>query len=127
MDITLTTYEALDLMVTLSDQLDSIFGYWISTSFAMVVGIYVAKEHLNFGLAMCIGVLYLIASMMFGSRWIAAGSMIQELVATKLIPENYLEAASFLPWLRVVTFTFGCVVTEGYLVYAYRTFRNEYT
>ena len=123
MDLGLTTYEALDLMASLSDQLDSIFGYWISVSFAVVIGVFVAKDHLNIGLALCIGALYLIASIMFAARWYAVMVLIQELIATGLIPTSYLEAVTFLPSIRLFTFIAGLVVTEGYLVYAYRKFR----
>ncbi len=125
MDSSLTSYEALDLVFTLSAQLDSIFSYWISASFAVVVGTFVARDQLNLGLTLCIGSLYFLASAMFAVRWLSAGYLGQQVLYDDGLPAGYVESIWLLPTLRLVTFALGFLITEGYLIYAYRKFRDE--
>ena len=124
MDATLTTYETLDLVFTMSAQLDSIFSYWISASFAVVIGVFVAREHLNFGLALCIGALYFLASAMFAVRWVSAGILGQEVLFAQSMPAGYVESIWALPLLRLITFVLGFIITEGYLIYSYTQLRR---
>ena len=127
LDTPLTTYETLDLVFTMSAQLDSIFSYWISASFAVVIGVFVARDHLNLGLAVCIGALYFLASTMFAVRWISAGVLGQEILFAESMPAGYLESIWPLPVLRLITFALGFLITEGYLIYSYAQLRRERT
>ncbi|MDA1369648.1 MAG: hypothetical protein O2971_02655 [Proteobacteria bacterium] len=37
MNETLTDYELVDIVLTVGGQLDALFGYWISASFAVII------------------------------------------------------------------------------------------
>ncbi|MEE8113295.1 MAG: hypothetical protein V3T23_02965, partial [Nitrososphaerales archaeon] len=78
MEDAITAYEALDLILSATDQFDSIFGYWISVSFAVIVGIFVARDQLNLALTSTIGILYLVACIMFAIRFISVQQLISE-------------------------------------------------
>lgn len=118
----MSTYEVLDLVLTISDSLDSIFNYWISVTLAVIGGTFVARRHLTRGLVWTIGTVYAAASAMFALRFYVNG----RLLATAVKDASDLPgglgvgpAGALLGPLRLGVFLLGMVMTLWFVSYTY--------
>lgn len=121
----MTTYEIADLVISVTGQMDSLFNYWMSASFAVLVGSYIGKEHFNYSITLSISILYFLASMMFVARYFAMSTLIvsyTELAAASLPPE-FISTSPIIGITRASTFLVGFILTEVYLWNSY--FRNK--
>ena len=123
MESSLTFYEALDLITNTSDQLDTLFYYWISASFAVIVTAYMAKDHLNLPITLGISVLYILASIMFAARFYAMINLIvfYQSTISEYLPAGVNDSIPILQLIRSITYISGLLITELYLWYSYTT------
>ena len=66
----MTAYELTSLIYEIFRDMDSMMEFWISATFAVVVAVFVAREHLSRAMLMMILGLYVAASVMFALRWV---------------------------------------------------------
>ena len=127
MNETLSLYEALDLIANISGQLDSLFNYWISASFAVIVGTFIGREHLKYAATLSISLLYFLASAMFLSRFWAMVALLlhyTELTSGSL-PQEFLDSIPVMRFTRIPTFAIGFLVTEVYLWHSYLKHKKD--
>ncbi len=115
----MTQYEALDLLVSASANFDSVFGYWISVSFAAIAATFVVRKELSLGLALAIAGIYLVASVMFLSRFGTLAALLVDARNHPDIPEEFLASLESQTPIRGATFVAGVLITEAYVFYAY--------
>ena len=121
----MSPYEIAELVISVTGQMDSLFNYWMSASFAVIVSSYIGKDHFNYSITLSISVLYVLASVMFVARYFAMGTLIlyyTELAGSAL-PPQFIAASPIIGITRVPTFVLGFIVTEVYLWLSYR--RNK--
>jgi hypothetical protein len=58
----MSTFEIADLIISVTGQMDSLFYYWMSASFAVLISSYIGKEHFNYSITLSISLLYFLAS-----------------------------------------------------------------
>ena len=123
----LTAYELIDIVVSIGGQLDSLFNYWISASFAVVVSSFIGKDHFNYAVTLSVSVLYFLASSMFAIRFIYTSSMIRYYVglAGEVLPPNFDGASAILGLSRIPTFIVGFIVVQIYLWQSYKKTRSK--
>jgi len=116
-----SAYELVDIIISLAGQIDSLFNYWISASFAVIVSSYIAKDHLNRRITISISVLYVLASIMFAARMYFMGTMLQHymVLAGDGLPANFDTSVLVLSITRGPTFFIGFLITQYYLWYSY--------
>jgi len=129
MNYTMSVYEMINLIVIISDQLDSLFNYWISASFAVLVSTYIGKEKFNFTITLCISILYFLASIMFLIRLYGMMNLTRYYVdlASLYLPETFSSATPLMAATRVPTFFLGLIITEVYLWLSFLSNRRERT
>jgi len=54
----ISSYEVAELIINVTGQMDSLFNYWMSASFAVLVGSYIGREHFNFSITLSINSLH---------------------------------------------------------------------
>ena len=117
----MSSYEVADLVISVTGQMDSLFNYWMSASFAVLVSSYIGKEHFNYSITLSISVLYFLASMMFVARYYAMSTLIiyyTELAGAAL-PSQFVTASPIIGITRLPTFLVGFITTEVYLWHSY--------
>lgn len=123
-------FELAELIISVTGQMDSLFSYWMSASFAVLVSSYIGKEHFNYSITLSISALYFLASLMFLTRYYAMSILIvyyTELAGTSL-PSQFVAASPIIGMTRAPTFVLGFVITEVYLWHSYiRNRRLEQT
>ena len=115
----MSTYEVLDLISSGSSVFDQIFGYWVSVSFAVIAGSFIAREHINFPLMFTVVLMYAIASFMFATRFYSQFQLMSELMDHPGLPEDFTESLEILGPMRTYTFLLGFVITETFVFYTY--------
>ncbi|MBL4573749.1 MAG: hypothetical protein JKY86_11835 [Gammaproteobacteria bacterium] len=117
----MSTYELAELVISVTGQMDSLFNYWMSASFAVLVSSYIGKEHFNYSITLSISVLYFLASMMFVARYYAMTTLIinyTELAGASL-PAQFVATSPIIGITRVFTFLVGFIIAEIYLWNSY--------
>jgi uncharacterized membrane protein (DUF485 family) len=117
----MSTFEAADLIISVTGQMDSLFNYWMSASFAVLISSYIGKEHFNHSITLSISVLYFLASLMFLARYYAMSILIiyyTELAGSSL-PSEFLAASPIIGITRAPTFIIGFIITGVYLWHSY--------
>ena len=127
MNESLTNYETVDVILTAGGQLDSLFNYWISASFAVIVSAYVGRAHFNYAITLSISLLYLLACAMFATRFYSLATLVNYYIelAEAVLPAAFLDSISVLGFTRTPTFLGGVLVTEIYLWHSYRQAQTE--
>jgi hypothetical protein len=120
----MTTYEVLDLLNSGYSVFDQIFNYWVSVSFAVVAGCYVAREHFSFPLMLTVVLLYALASFMFAVRFYSQFLLLSEASNHPGVPQAFFESAAILGPARISTFSIGFLITESFIVYSYLKWRG---
>ena len=115
----MTAYEALDLLTSGSSVFDQIFGYWVSVSFAVIAGSFIAREHISFPLMLTIVVMYAIASFMFASRFYSQFQLMSEVMGHPAVPDQFITSLEVLGPMRTYTFLLGVIITETFVLYTY--------
>jgi hypothetical protein len=115
----MSAYEVLDLVSGTSAVFDSIFSYWITVSFGVVAGAFIARDHINLGLALTMATVYAVGSVMFALRFYSNGQLLSHVFASPALPEEFLASVAVLGPLRVGTFVLGFVMTEFFVFYTY--------
>jgi hypothetical protein len=115
----MTEYEAIDLLLSSGDNFDSIFGYWISVTFAAVAATYVVRDELSIGLALTIAGTYVVASLMFMMRFATVIPLMTNARNHPEIPPEFLDAVEFQGPFRAAAFFAGFLLTEAYVLYTY--------
>lgn len=121
----MSSFEIAELIIGVTGQMDSLFNYWMSASFAVLISSYIGKEHFNYSITLSISILYFFASVMFLARYYAMSTLIvyyTELAGTSL-PPQFITASPIIGITRALTFMVGFVITEIYLWHSY--FRNK--
>ena len=118
-DSAMTAYEALDLLTSGSSVFDQIFGYWVSVSFAVIAGSFIAREHISFPLMLTIVVMYAIASFMFASRFYSQFQLMSEVMGHPAVPDQFITSLEVLGPMRTYTFLLGVIITETFVLYTY--------
>lgn len=113
----MSSYEIAELIINVTGQMDSLFNYWMSASFAVLVSSYIGREHFNFSITLSISVLYFLASIMFLARYYAMSTLIVYYteLAEAAIPPQFLTASPIIGITRLPTFLLGFITTEVYL------------
>jgi uncharacterized membrane protein (DUF485 family) len=113
----MSSYEIAELIINVTGQMDSLFNYWMSASFAVLVSSYIGREHFNFSITLSISVLYFLASIMFLARYYAMSTLIVYYteLAGAAIPPQFLAASPIIGITRLPTFLLGFITTEVYL------------
>ena len=113
----MSSYEIAELIFNVTGQMDSLFNYWMSASFAVLVSSYIGREHFNFSITLSISVLYFLASIMFLARYYAMSTLIVYYteLAEAAIPPQFLTASPIIGITRLPTFLLGFITTEVYL------------
>ena len=121
MNETLTDYELVDIVLTVGGQLDALFGYWISASFAVIVSAYIARIHFNYAITLSISLLYLLACAMFAVRFCSLFTLVNHytVMGQAALPPDFLDTIPMLGWTRLPLFISGFLVTEAYLWHSY--------
>ena len=117
----MSAYEIAELVINVTGQMDSLFNYWMSASFAVLVSSYIGKEHFNYSITLSISVLYFLASMMFVARYYAMSTLIiyyTELAGTSL-PSQFVAASPIIGITRAPVFLVGFITTQVYLWHSY--------
>lgn len=117
----MSSFEIAELIISVTGQMDSLFNYWMSASFAVLISSYIGKEHFNYSITLSISVLYFFASMMFLARYYAMSTLIvyyTELAGTSL-PPQFIAASPIIGITRAPTFVVGFIITEVYLWHSY--------
>lgn len=117
----MSSYEIAELTISVTGQMDSLFNYWMSASFAVLVSSYIGKEHFNYSITLSISVLYFLASMMFVARYYAMSTLIvyyTELAGASL-PAQFVAASPIIGITRAPTFLVGFFTTQVYLWHSY--------
>ena len=117
----ISTFELVELIAIFSGQLDSLFSYWISASFAVLISTYAGKDHFNFAITLSISILYLMASMMFLARFSATANFATYYMelGRDILPPNVASYSIFIGITRIPTFVIGFIITEIYLWHTY--------
>jgi hypothetical protein len=115
MNESLTSYEAIDLYLTIAGQMDQLINYWISASFAVILSAFVGKNHLNLPIAAAISILYLLVCILFALR--ASDTIEIFAVVENIRPIDRDTGGVFET--RFVTFLVGCLITQMYLWVCY--------
>ena len=115
----MSAYEVLDLVSNASAQFDAIFSYWISVTFAVVAGTFIAREQINLGLALTIASVYAAAALMFAVRFYSNIQLMSGVLDSPVLPEGFESSLEILVPARVGTFLLGFVVTECFVAYTY--------
>ena len=115
----MTQYEAIDLIISAGANFDSIFGYWISVSFAVIVATFIVRDQFNIGLTLAVSAMYLVASAMFALRFVTLASLLVDARSHPAIPEEFLQSLETQTPFRGVTFIAGFLITELYVLYTY--------
>ena len=113
----MSSYEIAELIINVTGQMDSLFNYWMSASFAVLVSSYIGREHFNFSITLSISVLYFLASIMFLARYYAMSTLIaySTELASAAISTQFLTASPIIGITRLPTFLLGFITTEVYL------------
>jgi uncharacterized membrane protein (DUF485 family) len=117
----MTSFELAELLISVTGQMDSLFNYWMSASFAVLVSSYIGKDHFNGSITLSISVLYFLASMMFVARYYAMSTLIvyyTELAGTSL-PPQFVTTSPIIGLTRLTTFVVGFLIAEVYLWHSY--------
>lgn len=123
----MSTFEIADLIISVTGQMDSLFYYWMSASFAVLISSYIGKEHFNYSITLSISLLYFLASLMFLARYYAMTTLIihyTELAGNSL-PQQFIAASPIIGMTRAPTFIIGCIITEVYLWHSYIRNKSE--
>lgn len=123
----MSEFEIAELIIAVTSQLDSLFNYWMSASFAVLVSSYIGKEHFNYSITLSISVLFFLASTMFFARYYAMSTLIvyyTELAGTS-IPPQFAVASPIIGVTRVLTFVLGNIITQVYLWHSYMKNRER--
>lgn len=117
----MSSYEIAELIINVTGQMDSLFNYWMSASFAVLVGSYIGREHFNFSITLSISVLYFLATMMFLARYYAMSTLIVYYteLAGPAIPPQFLNASPIIGITRAPVFLVGFITTQVYLWHSY--------
>ena len=121
MDQIMSSFELAELLVSVTGQMDSLFNYWMSASFAVLVSSYIGKDHFNYSITLSISVLYFLASMMFVARYLAMSTLIvyyTELAGASL-PPQFVSISPIIGLTRLATFFVGFFIAEVYLWHSY--------
>ena len=123
----MSSYEIAELIINVTGQMDSLFNYWMSASFAVLVSSYIGREHFNFSITLSISVLYFLASMMFVARYYAMSTLIvyyTELAGASL-PSQFVAASPIIGITRAPVFLVGFITTQVYLWHSYIRNRRQ--
>lgn len=117
----MSLYEITDVILSISGQSDTLFSYWISASFAVIVSSYIGKTHYNFSITLSISILYLLASFMFLARFYSMSTIATFYAdgASELLPPDFVDSIPLIGFTRAPTFVIGFFVTEYYLWHSY--------
>jgi hypothetical protein len=117
----MSPFELAELIINVTGQMDSIFNYWMSASFAVLISSYIAKEHFNYSITLTISVLYFLASIMFLSRYYAMTTLLIYYMefAGDSLPPQFISASPIIGITRAPTFVIGVIISEVYLWHSY--------
>ena len=123
MDQLFSSFELAELLIGVTEQMDSLFNYWMSASFAVVISVYIGRDHFNLPISLSVGVLYFMASVMFVARYYAMSTLIVQYteLAGSSLPSQFLAISPVIGIIRAVTFTLGFLMIELYLGHSYLT------
>jgi hypothetical protein len=117
----MSPFELAELIINVTGQMDSLFNYWMSASFAVLISSYIAKEHFNYIITLTISVLYFLASVMFLSRYYAMTTLLLHYMemAGDSLPPHFISASPIIGITRAPTFVIGVIISEVYLWHSY--------
>ena len=117
----MSPFELAELIINVTGQMDSLFNYWMSASFAVLISSYIAKEHFNYLIPLTISVLYFLASVMFLSRYYAMTTLLLHYMemAGDSLPPQFISASPIIGITRAPTFVIGVIISEVYLWHSY--------
>ena len=117
----MSPFELAELIINVTGQMDSLFNYWMSASFAVLISSYIAKEHFNYSITLTISVLYFLASIMFLSRYYAMTTLLIYYMefAGDSLPPQFISASPIIGITRAPTFVIGVIISEVYLWHSY--------
>jgi len=117
----MSPFELAELIINVTGQMDSLFNYWMSATFAVLISSYIAKEHFNYSITLSISVLYFLASVMFLSRYYAMSTLLLHYMelAEDSLPSQFISASPVIGITRAPTFVIGVIISEVYLWHSY--------
>jgi hypothetical protein len=115
----MTEYETIDLLLSASENFDSLFGYWISVTFAVVAATFVVRNELNVALALTIAATYLVATLLFLTRFATMASLLTNVMSQPTLPDEFHQSLEAQNPIRSAAFIVGFLMTEMYVFYTY--------
>jgi hypothetical protein len=110
------TPDLLNALMTQRASIDLQFQFWLTITFSVIVAGFVAGERLNKGLRLLIAVLYLLATVHLGVRWMYDGAVGERWVA--LLVSRGVDIG--IPWtaayLRMAVMLLGSVSALVFLL-----------
>ena len=106
-----TIYELLDLILLSEAAIDTQSQFWITVTFATIVATYAARKSLSGKLKKLVTMLYLIATVVFASRWYYE---VMDILAYQnlLLELGYVNKTPFVTlFSRVILMASGTVAT----------------
>ena len=121
------TLEIISVIMAGSSDFDSIFNYWISASFAVIISARLGRNQFNFRLTAAISLLYFLVSTMFLVRFYSQVTLMTYLMGLlgEATPAGLLDSLPWLGVIRVIMFSFGFLITEYYLWHSYLLVKNS--
>ena len=123
----MTAAELHALMFTAIQIQDSVFQFWLSASFAVIVATYIGRERISRRVFVLIGVLYLGASALFVARFINAATQLlyyRDVLLTNQMPDwGTAETSGF--FLAAATLALISVGTVSVIVFMWKQAPNE--
>ena len=112
----MSTAELIEIAQLFRDSLDAQFQYWLTTTFAVIVASFIAREKLDKKLRAVVSILYIVASILFYATFALAGENWNAYAAVALKRGAiYIEPIVSLRLLRTFLFISGTLITLWFL------------
>lgn len=111
MSATLTSYEAIDLILSLSGQIDTLFNFWLSASFAVILSAFIGRAHFALLVTAAISALYAMGCILFAARFLVTIDIFVQIGGIATIETG----SNLILYARVSRFLLGCLMTQVYL------------
>jgi len=112
----MTTFEILEIALSLRDDPEDQFEFWLSITFAVIVSSFVGGARILPSWRAVIGVLYLLSTLLLSVRFVMSGqnfnSYISEAISRGAV---WADAANTMYTLRLSVLLFGTLATAWFL------------
>ena len=113
----LSTAELIEIAMSMRESLDDQFQYWLTITFVVVVGSFIAGHKLNKNLRLVVTSLYLLATALFFIRTMVDGQIFSMYIqaATERGATWFSDYTPILIFIRSAMYLLGALVTLWFL------------